>query len=471
MYGHIGENGDNNIVRNKSNLIAGALALILILGTLFFLNSSAEQENSINDGRPIPSSNTAKNEDTKEKITSIEAYILSLKSLRLPTDGEFDKSKYREPLLVITKDINSFPRAVEKLCQALPASDSQICFTQAGVALFRSHPSDLTLLATTCSQLASPDTIGLNRTPNKFCGSGVFYSFFDLLTTALINKTVDISKFDLLTYCSKLNNTSSFPCAQEAGKFMANNNLITTVSALYHYCDPLEDKLLRDQCATGIGRGLAINEVNPIKVSFQKCLSVDFVDYSTKCFSSFGMVNDNTKLTDADFELCATQKFTTKSECQFSLGVYAFGQIHGDMHNLITYCAALSQQENYDYCMLGAYRTFIYNLKLIRDYQTANGFTELCHLDKEYQDRAFTQLCQAALISSLHESELEILNNSFLVQFCTTKGVLSCFQAIGYLAKRLGVSESALVKYCSSTSCKLGYQGNLAFLQKKLKIN
>jgi len=141
------------------------------------------------------------------------------------------------------------------------------------------------------------------------------------------------------------------------------------------------------------------------------------------------------------------------------------------MHNLITYCAALSQQENYDYCMLGAYRTFIYNLKLIRDYQTANGFTELCHLDKEYQDRAFTQLCQAALISSLHESELEILNNSFLVQFCTTKGVLSCFQAIGYLAKRLGVSESALVKYCSSTSCKLGYQGNLAFLQKKLKIN
>lgn len=458
-------------MRNKSNILAGAVALILLLGTLFFINNSSYQDESKSKDVPIYTNSGTWGEKTKAKITSLDDFIISLKSIKIPVDGEFNNSKYREPLEAISKNQASFPQAVEKLCQPLSEAESQICFTQAGVALFRSSPSNLTTLANTCSQLSSPSAIGLNRTPNKFCGSGVFYSFFDLLSNALINKAVIIADFDLLTYCSGLGNTSSFPCAQESGKFMANNNLVPTVSALYHYCDSLKEPLLRDQCATGIGRGLAINGSEPVKVSFQKCLSVDFVDYSTKCFSSFGMVNEKLKLTDADFNLCTTQNFTTKSECQLSLGVYAFGQIHGDMHDLITYCSSLLEQENYDYCMLGAYRTFIYNLKLIRDYKTSNGFTELCHLDDEYKDKAFTDLCQASLIASLHTDEIKILNNNFLVKFCTTQGDSSCFQAIGYLAKRLGVTEAALSQYCIPASCRDGYRGNLAFLQKKLKIN
>ena len=458
-------------MRKNSNLIAGFVAFLLLAGTLVFLNNSSDEFDPATLNSGTFNGSGAGGVKAKPKVASLEEFLSSLASNKLPADGEFSISPYKEPLLLAVKDLTTFSTKVDQICQTLPSAQSQLCFTQAGVALFRAYPKDLVLIATACSKLTSPNTVGLNRTPNKFCGSGVFYSFFDVLSGAVLTNSIDTNGFDLLHFCANLGNSSSFPCSQESGKFVAINHLIPTVSALYHYCDPLQDPLLRDQCATGIGRGLAINGTGPIKASFQKCLSVDFIDYSTKCFSSFGMVNESTQLSDADFKLCTTQDFTSKIECQISLGVYAFGQIHGDMHNLITYCATLSEQENYAYCMLGAYRTFIYNLKLIRNYQTKNGFTELCHLDREYQDVAFTQLCQAALISSLSAEDSKILDNDFLVKFCTTKGSDPCFQAIGYLAKRLGISELALVKYCISASCKDGYRGNLAIQQKKLKIN
>lgn len=434
------------------------LALIIILLSSFFIILSQYHLKS-----PNVLKGTDRRVSSSPKGTGIESYIKTLSPNFIVSDLELTRSLNYTTLVEFSQkgDYNS----AIKYC--IDNVDPQRCFTEFGSVLFRNNPSDIEELDRLCLKLSSNNTLGRNRTPDKFCSSGVYYT---LVNQLLNDSDVLVEGNELISYCfGKVSDSASYPCLQEAGRYVRLSNPLEKLETLVSFCSG--SHLLRnDQCKSGIFRGNFNLLKNDVFNNFSSCHFLSNFSDVVKCSLVAGMSFDGKE--SARLKV-GCKEFTGKGllNCYRSIGSFFDGYVHGEHRSAIELCYRDNDPLFYNNCILGIFDGFLYNLNMYRYEEGVVEVLELCTLDfNTFKDIRFQNYCFLGSIDLLTPKDITVSNLDKFLFFCEKDALDKsfCESVLGYKIREFGLSERSETLKCREREfCRNGViKENLLYREK-----
>ena len=353
---------------------------------------------------------------------------------------------------------------LSKYCES--SKDSQRCFSEVGANIFNSHPSEFRDYFDICESFKSKENVAFsNRTPDKFCGSGIFYSLFNYLFTD--EKASLVRDADIFSFCDAIISDSlAFPCIQEGGKFLTNRGGLEKLDDNYDLCSNLNSVLRVDQCKTGVGRGINLKASGLLTFELQSCLKLKDIYNIKKCLLTIGM--DRGSITERQFINLCIGLGTDDVNCYQYYGLFLNGKSHGEMIPAIKVCHETESILGFNNCITGVLDGYIYNNKLYEWPSDNYGKIYTCNLNRLDIFDKIRSLCYTPLLTYISTSDITDSGDS-LLKYC--ESLLDgkfCFMSVGGRLKELGVAN----RNCDANKfCSLGYIDNNIVFKSKFFIS
>lgn len=373
------------------------------------------------------------------KVVEIDTYITNLTEENIIRDDSYENSEFKD--LLEEKIKNNKYLEIADLCNS-KNEKAQRCFTEFGVALTKENPKNIYENGKICDKLKFDKKDKFkkgNRTKEKFCGSGLFYTLFNTIIIDQKNK-IPSDLQGIVNFCKKFSYEISFPCIQEGSRYVAQSYSITKDAVKeYKNCENIADLLLYDQCMVGVSKGLLTKFNESLEKEITICNNIKIVNYKTKCFSVLGMQNNIEK---NEIEKICNLKKINNENCYQIIGVIRNGNNHGDLKEAVNYCYANTDSDiTYANCSYGAMYNTQYNKKLAfnEKYEKMLDDCLLYQMEEFYQIKI---LCTQAVID-LNIVDKESLTN--VLNYCHEQKIKNCEQLIYYKIKNLDKQNYNLI--------------------------
>lgn len=439
----------------KIKIIVAFSAILTLLLAFFLIGFQEHNLTSSNDSSKVEvgreSSKNTFSDFISQISTSNFTYNPSLKS-----------SEFYTSIVSGINERDGFK--LSKYCDS--SKDSQRCFSEVGANIFNSHPSELKDYFDICESFKSKENVAFsNRTPDKFCGSGIFYSLFNYLFTD--EKASLVRDADIFSFCDAIISDSlAFPCIQEGGKFLTNRGGLEKLDDNYDLCSNLNSVLRVDQCKTGVGRGINLKASGLLTFELQSCLKLKDIYNTKKCLLTIGM--DRGSLTERDFINLCNGLISDEVSCYQYYGLFLNGKNHGEMIGSIKICYKTESILGFNNCITGVLDGYIYNNKLYEWPSDNFGKLFTCNLKRVDAFDKIRSLCYTPLLAYLTVNDITD-NGDSLLKYCD--GLIAskvCYASVGGRLKELGISNSN----CDSNKfCSLGYIDNNIIFKSKFLIS
>ena len=425
----------------KNNLLLVSLGLILIIvsGLIF---------SSINSKKPplMP-------------LTSDQSL---LKVLENYGDYKIREGNY-DPKLGFIKNMGKlsskdFPKKVTEICETLKIEEKQMCYSYSGANMFLNNPSNPAESLPACDKLLQSTNAGENRTPSNFCGSGVWGEFFNNVTTADILSRLKPTISQLIELCINQNNFSNLTCYQEFGKYAMINKSAISDSELYTICNNISKPQYRDQCESGVGRGIALKSTGNFLQLNVRCSTLTNDDFTVKCLNSLGM-DSNKDYFARDLSFCKSPLNSLGDLCFYNYGKFAFGYNHGSIKDTLLNCQELStiNTQYLKWCTLGIVNSFIHANLLYKTYSGISSVKDLCH-DLTLIENNLVSECYSNFFMNF-TIKTEFTTPANTLEFCQSDK--QCYWSIGYSAKDELMDLKQFCPPSYMNLCLAGYQRKL----------